>query len=268
MELHPYWRRQTPEKPLFPDIEWSKPEQKTQRGRLGIIGGNKLGFAGVAEGYGVALNSGVGEVRVLLPDILKKTIPPTITDTIFGATNPSGSLSRDAAHEMNALGAWANEILLIGDAGRNSETAILYENFLQDYAGPLTITRDGVDLIKNNSSAIVERPDTLLIVSFAQLQKLFSAVYYPKMLTFSMQLAQLVEALHKFTITYPVSIAVLHKDYLVIANNGEVTTTEWQNPMAIWRGTVAAKAASYWLWNRGKVLEAVTASLITKSSDM
>jgi hypothetical protein len=263
MELHTYWRRQIAGKPLFPDIEWSKPEQRSQAGRLGIIGGNKLGFAGVAEGYGTALNVGVGEVRVLLPDVLKKTIPPVITDTLFGATNPSGSLARTASTEMNALGAWASGILLVGDAGRNSETAILYEDFLSDYTGPLTITRDAVDLIKNSSTTIVERPDTLLVVSFAQLQKLFQHVYYPKILTFSMQLSQLVEALHKFTITYPVGITVLHKDYLLVADGGEVTSTEWQNPMAIWRGSVATKAASYWLWNQNSLLEAVTASLVS-----
>ncbi|HMH69829.1 MAG TPA: hypothetical protein VK502_00350 [Candidatus Saccharimonadales bacterium] len=258
---HTYWSKQTPDKPLFPDIEWSKPEQRSQAGKLGIIGGNKLGFAGIAEGYSTALKTGVGEVRVLLPDVLRKTIPTTITDTIFGATNPSGSLAKDAAAEMNALGEWANEILLMGDAGRNSETAILYERFIQDYTGPLTVTRDAVDLIKNSSAAIVERPHTLLVVSFAQLQKLFQSVYYPKILTFSMQLTTLVEAVHKFTITYPVSIAVLHKDYLVIASGGDVTTTLWENPMAIWRGTVATKAASYWLWNPQSVVKAVTASI-------
>jgi NAD(P)H-hydrate repair Nnr-like enzyme with NAD(P)H-hydrate dehydratase domain len=259
---HTYWQKQLPAKPLYPDIEWSKPEQRSQAGRLGIIGGNKLGFAGVAEAYGTALKLGVGEVRVLLPDVLRKTIPNTITDTIFGATNPSGSLARDALAEMRALGQWANEILLVGDAGRNSETAIVYEDFLQDYTGPLTLTRDAVDLIKNSSSAIVERPNTLLVVSFAQLQKLFQSVYYPKMLTFSMQLASLVEALHKFTITYPVSIVVLHKDYLVIASEGDIITTGWENPMAIWRGNTATKAASYWLWNQSALLKAVATGVI------
>lgn len=258
-----YWKKQTTNKPLYPDIEWNKPEQRSQAGRLGVIGGNKLGFAGVAEAYSTALSNGVGEVRVLLPDVLRKTIPPVMTDVIFGATNPSGSLASDAAAEMRAVGDWASGVLLIGDAGRNSETAILYENFLQDYAGPLTITRDAVDLIKNSSMTVVERPDTLLVVSFAQLQKLFQNVYYPKVLTFSMQLAQLVEALHKFTITYPCAIMVLHQDYLIIAVNGDVTTTEWQNPMAIWRGSVATNAASYWLWNRTKTLESATASLVT-----
>jgi NAD(P)H-hydrate repair Nnr-like enzyme with NAD(P)H-hydrate dehydratase domain len=262
---HTYWRKQTSSSPLFPDIEWSKPEQKSRAGKLGIIGGNKLGFVSVAESYSVALNTGVGAVRVLLPDVLRKTIPPAITDTIFSATNPSGSLAKGASTDMQVLGHWADAVLMIGDAGRNSETAILYEDFLRDYTGPLILTRDAVDLIKNSSSAIVERPNTLLVVSFAQLQKLFQSVYYPKMLAFSMQLTGLVEAVHKFTITYPVAIMVLHKEYLVVAHNGEVTTTEWENPMAIWRGQVATTAAAYWLWNQSKPLEAATASLVLSS---
>lgn len=260
---HTYWHTQAPDKPLFPDIEWSKPEQRSQAGRLGIVGGNKLGFAGVAESYDTALRTGVGEVRVLLPDALRKTVPSTITDAIFGVTTPSGSLGKNAADELHALGAWANGILLIGDAGRNSETAILYERFIQDYTGQLTITRDAVDLVKNGSAMIVERPATLLVLSFAQLQKLFQLVYYPRVLTFSMQLSSLVEALHKFTITYPTAIMVLHKEYLLVATKGEVTSTHWQNPMAIWRGSVASRAACYWLWNTRAVLKAATASIVS-----
>lgn len=262
MDIHPYWRKQTPEKPLFPDIEWSKPEQRSQSGRLGVIGGNKLGFAGVAEAYNVTLKTGVGEVRVLLPDVLKKSIPAIMTDVVYGATNISGSLARDALTEMKAVGAWSTGILLVGDAGRSSETAILYEDFIREYTGPLTITRDVIDLVKNSSQTLVDRPNTLLVASFAQLQKLFQSVYYPKVLTFSMQLTNLVESVHKFTITYPVSIAVLHKETLIVAHDGEVTTTPWSNPMRIWRGNTASVAAAYWLWNPGKPLESVTTSLI------
>lgn len=256
-----YWKKQTLDTPLFPDIEWSKPEQRAQAGKLGIIGGNKLGFAGVAEAYGVALNAGVGQARVLLPDVLRKTIPATMTDVMFAPTNPSGSLAQDAQAEMATLSAWADEILLIGDAGRSSETAILYERLVQSYKGPLVVTRDAVDLVKNSAQLLVDRPNTLLVVSFAQLQKLFQAVYYPKVLTFSMQLTNLVEALHKFTITYPTTIAVLHRDTLIVANNGDVATTPWDSPMLIWRGTVATKAAAYWLWSPAKPLEATITSL-------
>ncbi|MEI6054223.1 MAG: hypothetical protein WCQ49_02530 [Candidatus Saccharibacteria bacterium] len=259
---HPYWKKQTIDKPLFPNIEWAKPEQKSRAGKLGIIGGNKLGFAGVAESYSTTIQTGAGEVRVLLPDILKKSIPPIMTDVIFGATNPSGSLAREALNELNALGDWADSILLIGDAGRNSETTILYEDYINKYKGPLVITRDAIDILKNANMTLAERPNTLLFASFAQLQKLFQAVYYPKVLTFSMQLSNLVEAIHKFTITYPMSIAVFHNDILLVASGGEVTSTPFTSPMDIWRGKTATRAAIYWLWNPSKTLESVTASLL------
>ena len=257
-----YWKKQTADQPLFPDIEWSKPEQRTQAGKLGIIGGNRLGFAGVAEAYGIAKETGVGEAKVLLPDALRKTIPKVITDTLFAATNPSGSLSKDALPDMKTVGGWAQSILLVGDAGRSSETAIAYEQFIADYHGQLVVTRDAIDLVKNSAQLLVERPDTVLVASFAQLQKLFQSVYYPKVLMFSMQLTNLVEALHKFTITYPVTLVTLHKDTLLISNGGEVITMPWANPMAIWRGSVAARAACYWLWNPTKPAAAIATSVI------
>ena len=261
---HQYWHKQTVDKPLYPNIEWSKPVQKNQSGRLGIIGGNSLGFAGVAESYQTALKTGAGEVRILLPTALKKNIPSSMVDVTYGNTNPSGGLSGDAMIEMKAIGDWSTGILLIGDAGRNSETAILYENFVQTYKGPLTITRDAVDLIKNSSATLVDRPNTLLILSLAQLQKLFQAVYYPKVITFSMQLTNLVEALHKFTITYPISIAVLHRETLLVSSGGEITSTPWDDPMRIWRGNTATNAAVYWLWNPNKPLESVTTSILLR----
>ena len=84
----PYWQRQTTDQPLFPDIEWSKPEQRSRAGKLGIIGGNKLGFAGIAEAYSTALDSGVGEVRVVLPDALRNTLPAAMTDVVYAPSNP------------------------------------------------------------------------------------------------------------------------------------------------------------------------------------
>jgi len=259
---HSYWHKQTTDKPLFSDIEWSKPEQRSQRGKLGIIGGNKLGFLSVAESYSTALKTGVGEVKVLLPDAIKKSIHAIIPDAIYGSTNPSGGLASKAIIEMQAIGDWASGIILIGDTGRNSETAILYEDFINKYNDPLVITRDAIDLIKNNISTVIDRPNTLIVASFAQLQKLFQNVYYPKVLTFSMQLTNLVEALHKFTITYPICVSVFHKDIMFVAHQGQVTSTPYDNPTKIWRGETATIAATYWLWSPNKPLESITASFV------
>lgn len=260
---YPYWKQQTAEKPLYPDIIWSKPEQRSMRGRLGIIGGNKLGFLSVAQSYTTAQMTGVGEVRILLPETLKKSLPVSITDAVYGATNPSGGLSSDAINEMRAISEWASGVLLIGDCGRNSETAVLYETFLNKYKGPVTITRDAFDLIRYNANVFLDRPNTHLFLSFAQLQKLFQIVYYPKVLTFSMQLSNLVEILHKFTITYGIVISVFFKETIIIAYDGKVTTTPCEEAMGIWNGRIPTKAATFWLWTPQKPLESITSSLVS-----
>lgn len=258
-----YWQKQEPGKPLFTDVAWSRPEQKARAGRLGIVGGSNGMITAPATAYTTAKATGAGDVKVLLPDVMKRKLPPSMTDVTFGASNPSGSLARDALNDLLAFGQWAEGVLLVGDAGRNSETAIIYEEFINTYTGPITVTRDAVDLLKNTYATLADRPDTLLVLSFAQVQKLFQALYYPKVLTFSMNLAALVEAIHKFTITYPVSVSVLHQETLLVAHDGKVSSTPWGSAMSIWRGDVATRASVYWLWNPKKVYEAATTSLVS-----
>lgn len=71
-----------------------------------------------------------------------------MTEVVLSPSNPSGSLSREALPDMQALAHWSTMLLLVGDAGRNSETAIVYSDMLRTYSGPLVITRDAIDLIK------------------------------------------------------------------------------------------------------------------------
>lgn len=256
-----YWKKQIPGSPLFPEIEWNKPEQKTRAGKLAIIGGNKLGFVSVATAYTEATSIGAGQVRVVVPDALKKVIPASVLDVVYVPTNPSGGMSKDGLPLLQASFSWADHVLLIGDAGRNSETAIMYEALLK-IPTPLTITRDAVDLLRSSAQQMIDREATTLVVSFAQLQKLFQAVYYPKILSFSMQLMTLVETMHKFTITYPSTIVTFHQNQLLVAHDGEVVTMEFDEPMQIWRGSTATKSASYQLWSPQKPLESISASLI------
>ena len=256
-----YWRRQAADEPLFPDIEWNRPEQKTQAGRLAIIGGNKLGFAAIATAYSEAEETGAGQVRAVLPDGLKKVIPPSILGTVYVPMNPSGGMSKDGIPELVAAAQWADVTLLIGDNGRNSETAMGLETLISQTDRPLVITRDAFDSLKHISQQVVDREKTTLVLSFAQLQKLFQTVYYPKILSFSMQVVQLVEALHKFTITYPVTIVTFHQSQLIIAHGGRVVSQEFDQPMMIWRGTTATKASCYLMWNPSKPLEAIATSI-------
>jgi NAD(P)H-hydrate repair Nnr-like enzyme with NAD(P)H-hydrate dehydratase domain len=257
-----YWLKQEPKAPLFPDIEWQKPQQKALSGKLLLLGGNAHSFAAVAQAYSDAITAGVGECRVVLPDALKKSIDPLALDCLFVPTNQSGGLTKDSLPQLKAVAVWADGLLFIGDAGRNSETAIVYEQLLRDFANkPTLITRDAADLLKTIWPTLLQRPNTVLLLTLAQLQKLFQAVYYPKTILFSMQLTNLVEALHKFTITYPCTLVVFHQNQLVVASGGQVSSTPWQEPLLIWRGSVAAKAAVYTLQHKN-IFQAVTTSVV------
>lgn len=260
-----YWLKQTTEKPLFPDIEWQRPEQKALAGKLLIIGGNKLGFASVAQAYADATKAGAGECRVILPDALRPVVDKLALDCLYVKSNPSGGFSKDGLQQMQAGAAWADTMLLIGETGRNSETAITLEALLTKSTTQTVITRDAVDLLRGNAPQLLQRKNTIFIVTLAQLQKLLQAVYYPKTVLFSMSLMALVEVLHKFTITYPICIVVFHQNQLVAAMNGRVSTTPWQDPLMIWRGSVASKVAVYAMQFQNKIFEATTTSLITKS---
>ncbi|HVI68953.1 MAG TPA: hypothetical protein VM581_00680 [Magnetospirillaceae bacterium] len=260
--MHEFWQRQQPGHLLFPDIAWQKPEQKSLAGRLLIIGGNAHGFAAVAQAYQDAKKAGAGECRVVLPDALKKAIDPLALDCVYVPTNASGGITKDALTPLKAAAAWADAVLFIGDAGRNSETAIVYEQLLRAFPDKLTlITRDSLDLIKSVWPDLLQQKNTVLVATFAQLQKLFQAVYYPRTLLFSMQLTNVVDALHKFTMTYPATIVVFHQNQLIVAKDGHISTTPWENPMLIWRGSVAAKTAVYAMQFPHQLLAALTTAL-------
>lgn len=257
-----FWQKQNPDKPLFPDIEWEKPEQKSLSGKLLIIGGNSGGFAAVAQAYTDAIAAGIGECRVALPDSLKKSVGTDKIDCTFTPANPSGGISKDGLDQLKAAVAWADCVLYIGDAGRNSETAIVYDHLLINFANKINVvTRDAADLTKNHLPTLLNQPSAVLVLTLAQVQKLFQSVYYPKTVLFSMNIANLAEALHKFSTTYKATIVVFHQDQMLVAQNGQVTSTPYENPLKIWRGTVAANAAVYATQHPKKLLQAITTSL-------
>ena len=57
-----YWQKQADE-PLFPDILWSRPENKAGAGKLAIVGGNAHAFSAPGMAYDMTLQAGAGVVH-------------------------------------------------------------------------------------------------------------------------------------------------------------------------------------------------------------
>jgi len=259
-----YWQKQEPDKPLFPDVLWNKPEQKSKAGKLLIVGGSAHGFRAVVNAYQTALDNGAGSAKVALPDALRQVATAgssrqeaVSSEFIFLPTNDGGGLSLKGLPELAAATERADGVLLVGDTGMNSETAVLLDKVLFANITPVVITRDSVDLLLGDPEKLANRENTVLVMSFAQTQKLFQKVYYPKILTFSMNLVNLVENLHKFTITYLVTVVTHHQENLIVAHGGEVITQKSGNQMGILSGELATKCACYGLWTKNQPLAAV-----------
>jgi hypothetical protein len=254
-----YWHRQGSE-PLFSDLLWSKPENRRHAGKLLIIGGNQHGFAAPANAYAQAMAAGIGSARVLLPSALQKTVGKILEHGEFAPSTPSGSFSKQALAEWLDHAAWADAVLLAGDLGRNSETAIAIEQFTTQYAGQLIITKDAADYFYNLTSNILKRPQTTFVISMAQLQKLARHITWPHAVTFDMGLAQLVEWLHDFSAAHPTSFVVYHNSIIFAAHNGQVSTTKVGEQQS-WRVTTAAHCAVWLCQNPSIPFEALTTAV-------
>lgn len=263
--MRDYWRKQTKDAPLFKDLLWSRPEQTAQAGKLLIVGGNAHGFAAPAEAYSEAGKTGIGISRVLLPASLQKTVGRIIENGEYAPSTPSGSFARSALTSLLELSAWAEATLLAGDFGRNSETAIVLEQFLTKHTGQVTLAKDTIDYLSVTPVALLDRPDTLLVISFAQLQKLATNARFTTAFTFDMDFLHLIDTLHEFTQKHTVSIIVKRAETIFMATDGQVSTTKLDTDIDVWRVKTAARAAVWWLQNPSKSFEALTTSLVSST---
>ena len=255
---HTYWHKQTTDQPLFPDLLWSRPENRANAGKLGIIGGNAHGFSAPAEAFTFATDAGVGTARVLLPDSLKSTVGKVFDAGEYAPSTPSGSFSQKSLLEFLELSSWANGMLLAGDFGQNSETAIVLESFLAKFSSQVTLTGDAINYFVNQPQKLLSRPETLLVLDLPQLQKLAISSKFPQAFTSIMNLLRLVEVLHNFTLAFKPSIIVRHQDTVFIAVNGQVSTTKSNfKPHQI-----APYASVFWLQNPTLPFEALSSSII------
>ena len=255
-----YWLKQT-DKPLFPELEWSRPETKAQAGKLLIIGGNRFGFVEPSEAFRAAEKAGIGTARLLLPDSLRPYIGKAFTAGELAPTTPSGSFSLQALASFIDMSLWADAVLVAGGIGRNSETTVLLETFLEKHTGLATLTKDAADLLCEQPISILHRPDTLLVIAMGQLRRLGSEAHFPRAFTSEMGLVQLTENLHEFTKRFSFSIITRHQNHYIVAQDGRVSTTPVRSEQPVWRIITAATAAVWWLQNPSKTFEALTTAV-------
>lgn len=258
-----YWQRQTAEQPLFPEIEWSRPETKARGGRLLIVGGNHHTFRRVAEAFEAAQENAVGDIKVAVPDALESVLSQLVPhNAVYLKSNASGGIGLEAQDQLLSYSSWANAVLMAGDIGRNSETPRVLDAFINRYDGQLTLTADAADVVSFSYQALFERENTHFVISIAQLQNLFKQTSQPTAITSTMGVVKLVEALHDFTEAQPIAVTVFYEGKVITSFDGAVATTprSWSPEDPSWRVPLASKQAAYWMQHSEVSFKALTAA--------
>ena len=264
MEKLNYWTKITTSHP-FSDLEWNIPEQKT--GVFNLIGGNVNSFSAVAQNAEFfSTNSAIKTLNILLPDSLKNKLPP-VPNVSFLPSTESGSFAKSTI--LDQFVADADSSIFIGDVSKNSATTIALSSAINKSEKPIIITRDTIDTLTPEMLSIIEHGHLFIIGSLAQIQKIFRVVFYPKMILLSMPLIPIIEVLHKFTLSYPVTILTFHQGQIIVSSHGKITTMPIEKtsytPISLWNGDLACKIAENNFFTPNHPLEATTFSINSHS---
>jgi ADP-dependent NAD(P)H-hydrate dehydratase / NAD(P)H-hydrate epimerase len=263
MELS-YWHKQTTDKPLFPELLWSRPENRSLAGKLLVVGGNAHGFATTAAAYSAAGEAGIGTVRVLLPSVLQKSVAKIFAGSEFAGSTPSGSFAQVALADFIEFSNWADGIVMAGDFGKNSETSLLLEKYLSRYTGQVTLAGDSLDFFLSNPTKLMHRSNTTLVLSFAQLQRLISGLKSTEAITSDISIIKLIEILRSYSsVGFPVNLATVYANNLIISNGGQVSSTTVDVTRNFSNAVIASYLAVWWLQTPQKAFEGMsTASFL------
>lgn len=256
-----FWQTQNYNKPLYEDLIWNKPEQKSRAGKLLIIGGNSHAINAPSSAYQFALEQGVGEIKVAMPNKTKKLLGShVLPDIELVPSTAIGSFSKESTNELINYILWTNATLYAGDFGKNSQTAVLLENLI-DITTPQILTLDAIDYFSDNPKVVLNKSHVLLVISINQLQKYVQNAHLSTAISSNMDLLQLCSILKELTSLCSANIIVQHQINIICAKDGEIIVTKMPTVDESWQLKTATSASVWWLQNPKSPLKAFATSI-------
>jgi hypothetical protein len=210
--------------------------------------------------FTAAAKAGIGTSRVLLPDAIRKAIGNSFEEGEFVFSTPSGSFAKTALNQILENLDWADALLLAGDFGRNSETAMLLEQILEKYTGPVTLAQDSLDYFINDVGKLTAREDTLIVTNLTKLQKMTKAGMPSLIIQHKMSLQALVGLLNSWSRESKLKLLTYHNGNYIYAEAGMVSTTPAQE-INNWEIPLAAAISTSRIQHPGKSFESVTSAI-------
>jgi Cdc6-like AAA superfamily ATPase len=215
-------------KPLYPDLIWAKPENRNNAGKILLIGGNEYDFKNIASIYEYLLTAKVGSIKIIFPDILKKEIKVDSDVGIFLPSNRSGSFSQKALAELMDYSSWPDSIILGGDFGKNAETRLLFERFLDKTKQPkIVFVNDSAPFIPQTISNNLN----IIIQPLPIIQKFFLSITHQTTLNLQDNPNQIYQKLIELNKIYNQPLVSLLDDNIIFIYNQKIVITKLSNPV-------------------------------------
>lgn len=249
-------KKQDPKEPLFPDLLWSRPENKRSAGKLLIIGGQDGDFMNVSSCYTFAKEAGAGTIRLILPDSLKK-IAGSTEGVEFAPANSSGSFARSALASFFDNSEWADHVLLAGDFGKNAETTIILDGFLLRGIKPISVSQNALSSIRIGLDQLINM-NILLIIERKIFQKIATAMRSEVPVTSITTFSQMAKILEEISSKTKSSYVIIDDEQIWCAKSGEVVSTA-AKPVDI--NALSAYCSVWLMQNPKKPLQALATAV-------
>ncbi len=245
-----YWKQQR-DKPLYPDLLWSKPVTKRGAGKLLIIGGSSAGFSVVAQSFAGSSSVGAGHIRAVVPDSLRK-ITHGFDFIEYAPSNPSGGFAKTSLVELLELANWSDGVLIAGDLGKNSETSLLIEQFLNACPKIVVIAPNALSTLTLGVAEILSSDQRVVLFSRRDIQNAARELKVLQPITSTQAPPQFAQSLREVSNKCRSQLIVVDEQTIWVAHQGEVISTSSSK-----NDTIAPLAAVWALQNPTKTKEAL-----------
>lgn len=236
------------DKPLYEDILWSRPVRRT--GRVLLVGGHRDGFAELQKLYQGFEDAQVAECHLALPDKLSKLVG-NLEGISLLASNPSGSIARDALAELVHLADESDLVSLGPDLSNNSETTLVMQRLITETHASILIPPQSAEQLLPEAGEWKDKQNLLLVINHRQLYKLATKLAVDTTIPLSPTGDSIAGIALSVSKTFLPSLVITFEDSFIIAVGGKASITKANT-------TKVGLLATFWLQNSTKHYEALT----------
>lgn len=244
------------DKPLFPELLWSRPTLRSRGGRLLIVGGHKHEFSLVQDIYQVAEAAGVGEAQAALPDTLQRLVGGGTFGHFLPATS-AGSLGKAALGELLQISEDYDALIVGANLTNNSETGIMIESLVSETEQLAVITEETINTLKFHPEVITGNPKALVVTTMNGLFALANHHHMPLAIKPNSGLMGKLKIIQQLIDISRCNYVIFDQE-VIVASEGEMSVTQLQTSLSEHAGVMIGLASTFWLQNRQRPFAALT----------